>query len=89
MTIHSPQQSYRPGRAAIDSRPNYEFGWVAQYLVGKYYEKLRDTGAIERLEANTMIKEAYQAVVENWPDCDWANSAQLKLDRIAFEEANQ
>ena len=75
--------------AAIDSRPVYAFAWAAQYLVGKYYEKLRDTGAIERLEANTMIKEAYQGVVENWPDCDWADDAQLKLDRIAFKETNQ
>ena len=57
--------------------------------MGKYYEKLRDAGAIERGEANAMIKEAYQAVVENWPDCDWADGAQLKLDRIAFEEAEQ
>ena len=36
-----------------------------------------------------MVKEAYQAVVENWPDCDWADGAQLKLDRITFEEADQ
>jgi len=72
-----------------NSRPVYAFACAAQYLVGKYYEKLRDSGAIERLEANVMIKEAYQAVVENWPGCDWADGAQLKLDRIAFEEANQ
>jgi len=73
-------------QAAVDSRPVYAFASEAQYLVARYYEKLRDSGAIAEAEANPRIKEAYQAVVENYPDNRWVETALLKLGRMCLEE---
>ena len=72
--------------AALDTLPDYEFGWAAQFLIGKYYEKLADTGAIEQAEANALAKAAYEAVVEKWPDSHWMENALLELGRISLAE---
>ena len=76
-------------QAAVDSRPVYAHAWAAQFLVGRYYEKLRDTGAVAEPEANALAKAAYEAVLEDYPDSYWAENAQLKLDRMTYEETNQ
>jgi len=72
--------------AAVDNRPGYEYGWAAHSLIARFTEKLRDSGAIAEPEANARIKEAYQAVVENWPDCLWVETALLKLGQMCFAE---
>jgi len=60
--------------------------WAAHSLIGRYYEKLRDSGAIAEAEANARIREAYQAVVEIYPDSRWVETALLKLGRMSFDE---
>jgi len=72
--------------AVVDSRPDYESGWAAHSIVARFTEKLRDSGAIAESEANAQIKEAYQAVVENWPDSRWVETALLNLGRMFFAE---
>jgi len=74
-------------QAAVENQPDYELGWAAHSLIARYYEKLRDSGAIADPNANILIKEAYQAVVENWPDSRWVETALLKLGRMCFAEA--
>ncbi|HIJ71118.1 MAG TPA: tetratricopeptide repeat protein [Planctomycetes bacterium] len=73
-------------QAAVDSRPDYEFGGVAYSLIARYTKKLKDSGAIAEAEADARIKEAYQAVVESWPDCRWVETALLELGRMCFAE---
>lgn len=73
-------------QAAVDIVPDYELGWVAYDLIARYTKKLRDSGAIAEPEANARIKDAYQAVVENWPDSRWVQTALLKLGRMSFAE---
>ena len=60
-----------------------------KYLIGEYYEKLADTGAIEQAEANALAKAAYKAVFENYPDSYWAEQAKQRMERIIYWEANQ
>ena len=73
-------------QAAVDTVPDYELGWVAYDLIARYTKILRDAGAIAEAEANARIKEAYQAVVENWPDSLWVETALLNLGRMSFAE---
>ncbi len=53
--------------------------------MGEYYEKLRKSGSLPESEANPKIEQAYQAVIENYPDCKSAPYAALKLGRMDFE----
>ena len=73
--------------AVVDNWPNYEYAWHAQYFIGKYYEKLRDAGGISAEEANPLIEQAYQAVVENYPDSRSAPRALLILAGSALRTA--
>jgi len=66
----------------VDSWPDYEFAWSAQYLIGSCYERLRESAVIPESEANVRMEEAYKAVVEKYPKSPLAANACLKLGRI-------
>ena len=68
----------------VDNWPHYQYAWHAQFFVGKYYEKLRNSGSIPDSEANPKIEQAYQAVIEKYPDSKSTPSAALYLGRINF-----
>ena len=70
----------------VDNWPEYEFAWHAQYFVGMYYERLLRAGGITKSEADPLIEQAYQAVIEKYPDCSLAGHACLKLARPNFEK---
>ena len=71
-------------RKVVENWPNYRHAWHAQYFIGTYYERLKETGAIDKIEADTQIEQAYKAVVEKYPDSNSAGDACLKLGQINF-----
>jgi len=71
----------------IDNWPKYKYAWHAQFLAGRYYEKLRDSGGLTESEANPKIQQAYKSVIENYPDSDSAPIAALNLGRMYFKSA--
>jgi tetratricopeptide (TPR) repeat protein len=73
-------------QAAVDTLPDYEFGWAAHSLIARFTKKLRDSGAIAEPEANAMIKAAYEEVVNSYPDSRWVETALLELGRTSFDE---
>ena len=68
----------------VDNWPNYQYAWHAQFFIGMYYEKLRDSGGIPESEANPKIEQAYKAVVEKYPDSNSSPHAALKLGQLNF-----
>jgi tetratricopeptide (TPR) repeat protein len=77
---------YRKGieyyQKVVDNWPDYEFAWHAQFFVGMYYEKLRNSGGLPKSEANPKIEKAYKAVLEKYPDSESAPYAALKLGYV-------
>jgi TolA-binding protein len=71
----------------IDNWPKYKYAWHAQFLAGRYYEKLRDSGGLTESEANPKIQQAYKSVIENYPDSDSAPIAALNLGGMYFKSA--
>ena len=68
----------------VDTWPDYEYAWHAQFFIGMYYEKLRDSGGIPESEVNPKIEQAYKAVVEKYPDSNSSPYAALKLGQLNF-----
>ena len=60
--------------------PDYENAWSSQYFIGFTYEKLGKTGAISKFATKTATKEAYEKVLQNYPDCPAANAARNWLN---------
>jgi len=73
----------------VDNWPSYEFAWNAQYFVGMYYEKLRNSGGIPKTEAAPKIEQAYQAVLEKYPESKSAPSAALKLGHLNLKRGQR
>ena len=69
----------------LDNWPDYKYVWYAQFLLGRYYEKLQKTGALPKSEAEAKIDGAYEAVIEEYPDCRLVPVAALKLGRRNFK----
>lgn len=65
----------------VDGCPDYEYAWNAQFMVGRNYEELRESGAISESEADTKIKTAYEQLLRKYPNCSAAKPAMDWLSR--------
>jgi len=68
----------------VDNWPKYKYAWDAQFLIGRSYEALRKSGSLPPSEADAKIEQAYQAVIEKYPDSNDAPYAALKLGQMSF-----
>ena len=68
----------------VDNWPKYKYAWDAQFLIGRSYEALRKSGSLPPSEADAKIQQAYQAVIEKYPDSNDAPYAALKLGQMSF-----
>ena len=73
-------------QAIAEHWPDYKYAWHAQYFVGMYYERLRNSGGIAASEADPLIEKAYRGVVEKYPDSESAAPAALSVARMSSEK---
>lgn len=64
----------------VDNWPDYQWDWNAQFLIGFSYERLKKLGAIPESQAIPKIKEAYEKLLEKYPDCPAAKNARYWLN---------
>lgn len=74
------QNSIEYYQKAVDNYPAHSKGWHALSRLGRNYEELKLSAAISESEANAKIKEAYQTLVERYPNCKAAQVAQRWLN---------
>jgi len=73
----------------VDNWPDYQFAWHAQFFVGMYYEKLRNSGRLSESEADPKIEQAYKAVVEKYPDSKSVPYSALKLGYLNLKKGQR
>jgi tetratricopeptide (TPR) repeat protein len=66
--------------------PDYKYACDIQFLLGNYHERLAHSGLIPEPEANIIIEQAYEAVVEKYPNCDKVKNASVKLAEMNFKK---
>ncbi|MCJ7728650.1 MAG: tetratricopeptide repeat protein, partial [Sedimentisphaerales bacterium] len=76
-------------QTVVDSWPDYQYAWSAQCLIGECYEKLQRSGKLSASEAEPLIEQAYQAVIERYPDCSLVGHACLKLGDMYLQKGNR
>jgi len=70
--------------------PDYEKRWYAVFLIGRSYDKLGDSGDIEKSVANAHTQAAYEQVLQEYPDCQAAEAAQNWLKyNVKLSEGDQ
>jgi TolA-binding protein len=70
----------------ISDWPDYQYAWNAQCWIGECYGELKKSGTLPASEANPLIKQAYQTLIEKYPGCSLVGHACLKLARLSFSE---
>jgi tetratricopeptide (TPR) repeat protein len=73
----------------LDNWPDFESICGVQAAIGGCYESLRDKGGVPKEEANPLIKQAYRAVLANWPDCYSSAYISMRLGDMALEEGDK
>ena len=63
----------------FENWPYYMYSSLAQFRIGRCYEHLRNAGVIPEDKANTLIKDAYMRVLENYPDSLSAKDVRIWL----------
>ncbi len=65
-------------KQSIEMNPNYAKAWYAQYTIAKLYESLVDQGKASIED----VKDAYQVLLKDYPDCSVATLASKKLETL-------
>ncbi len=70
----------------VDNWPDYAYAWHAQSLIGKYLQKLKSSGQLSEAEANPRIKQAYNALIQKYPDSNSVPAIALNLGRMELRK---
>jgi outer membrane protein assembly factor BamD (BamD/ComL family) len=74
-------------QAVIDKWPNYKDADYCQFMIGRLYRSLCMLGIVTASERDVKIEEAYRLLVTNYPDSQYAKSAQEWLR--SYEKKNK
>jgi tetratricopeptide (TPR) repeat protein len=69
------QSAMRHYQTIIDAWPQYKSAWHIQFMIGRTYQHLKRAGVIQESEADLLTKDAYERVIEEYPDCPAARGA--------------
>jgi tetratricopeptide (TPR) repeat protein len=61
--------------AVVDNWPDSEYAWCAQSNIGRVLEHLKKAGTTPKSEADSLIEDAYNRVLQNYPDSPAAAAA--------------
>lgn len=70
----------------INNHGQTEYACRAQFLIADNLRGLKEAGAISESEADGQIESAYNAVFENYRDCELAKDALVKLGRMHLKK---
>jgi len=87
--LHEYEKGIEYFQKVVDNWPDYKYAPDAQYSIGRYYERLRNSGSLSAAEASPKIEAAYQAVVEKYPDSDSAKYAAQKLEQMRHKKVSE
>ncbi|MBN1974575.1 MAG: tetratricopeptide repeat protein, partial [Sedimentisphaerales bacterium] len=64
----------------VDKWPQYNLAWHLQFMIGRHYEMVKRNGKMTESEADTIIKQAYERLIQNYPNCPPAKGVIRWLD---------
>ena len=69
-------------KKVFDEYPDYPFGWKALNMMVYNYDVMRFSGVMLESEAETKVLETYLQLLEKYPKCEAAKTAQKRIDLI-------
>jgi len=68
-------------RVIVNTWPEWDLAWSAQFLVGYKYSHLKKAGLMNAIAADKQILAAYSSLLTAYPDCPAAGAAANWLNR--------
>lgn len=68
-------------QSLVDNWPDFEYTWNALFRIGCGYERLKQSGHIPESEADAIITNVYEQLIEEYPACKVASHARYWLSR--------
>ncbi|RPJ78989.1 MAG: hypothetical protein EHM20_02550, partial [Alphaproteobacteria bacterium] len=72
----------------LDKWPDFLYACVCQDAIAGSYEVLRDTGKAPKEGINTLLEEAYEAILAKYPDCYAFKNTTYKMGGLMFEKGD-
>jgi len=76
-------------QTVVDTWPDYEYAWHAQFRIGNCYRMLAQSGAMAESEANKKMAQAYWSGLEKYPDSPCAKHTLLILQQLDFKKTRR
>jgi len=67
-------------QTVVDNWPEYQYAWLALFKVADTYKQLMRAGVVPGSEAEPAMKDAYERLLEDYPDCGAVRSAETWLN---------
>jgi outer membrane protein assembly factor BamD (BamD/ComL family) len=64
----------------VHDYPDYDYASYAQFVVGRIYVTLKKVGRMSNDEANPKIVQAYENILQKYPDSKWVKPAKNYLE---------
>ena len=74
------EKAFQYYQKIIDDWPDYELASHVQFMIARIYTNLKRSGAIGESDADLLIRDTYETIVENYPDTPPAKAARSWLD---------
>jgi outer membrane protein assembly factor BamD (BamD/ComL family) len=65
----------------MSDHSDFKYTWYAQFMIGRTTEGLKKQNTLSAAQADAQIDAAYQAVIDNYPDCPAAGHAKAYLSK--------
>jgi len=78
--LSQEQQAIEYYQTVVNNWPDYQYAWHCQYMIGRIYKDLKNSNTIPESDADLIIKDTFERLVENYPDCPPARSASIWLN---------
>ena len=85
LKLNEPAKALEQYQIVAQKWPEYEHAWSAQTMIGACYRQMYNLGEISKEESDAGILNAYEAVMEKYPDCPMGQSVCLEMAKMNYE----
>ncbi len=70
--LDETQQYYQE---ILNNHPDYRYAWHVQFMIGRIYQEMEEADLISKTDADLLTQNAYEQMLELYPDCPAAKAA--------------
>ena len=86
MLLNEFEQAFETYKSFLDKWPDFDYSWVAQDRITKIYKRTGLGDTMTGFKDEALLIDAYETLLEKFPDCPAAEGVQKKLDSYRIQK---